>query len=349
MDLLKQLCDICSSSGEESYIRDFIIKQVSGHCDYYVDKIGNLICFKKGKNSLSKKIVYSAHMDEVGFMVERIEDDGTLVMGSIGVSPSVVGGKSIRIRSTVNPEKIKWINGVFGLGPIHMLDKEKRNEVPLFKDLRLDIGVSSKKEAEKLVVPGDYGYFFNNFSPFGNYIKSKALDDRIGCYVLIQMILSEIEFDSWFVFCVMEEIGCKGSSATAYELKPDMAFIIEGTTAADIDGTDDVSKVCYVGNGPVISFADRGTIYDPFCVSKLTSLADKSNIPWQYKSFVSGGNDARSYQRVAGGCKVLSISAAVRYLHSQISVASFEDVKSIISLCRSIDKNMSVFISEDKI
>lgn len=346
MELLKQLCDINSSSGEESYIRDFIIKQISGHCDFYTDKIGNLICFKKGRKSVPEKIVYSAHMDEVGFMVERIEDDGTLVMGSIGVSPSVVGGKSIRIRSTVNPDKPKWINGVFGLGPIHMLDKNKRSEVPLFKDLRLDIGVSSKKEAEKLVVPGDYGYFVNNFSPFGNFIKSKALDDRIGCYVLIQMLLSDLEYDSWFVFCVMEEIGCKGSSAAAYELKPDIAFVIEGTTAADIDGTEDDSKVCFVGKGPVISFADRGTMYDPIYVKKLTSIADNSSIPWQYKSFVSGGNDARSYQRVAGGCKVLSISAAVRYLHSQISVASFDDVRNILALCHSVDSNLNVFISE---
>ena len=122
MELLKQLCDINSSSGEESYIRDFIIKQISGHCDFYTDKIGNLICFKKGRKSVPEKIVYSAHMDEVGFMVERIEDDGTLVMGSIGVSPSVVGGKSIRIRSTVNPDKPKWINGVFGLGPIPKME-----------------------------------------------------------------------------------------------------------------------------------------------------------------------------------------------------------------------------------
>lgn len=348
MELLKKLCDIDSSSGEECYIREFIIKQISGHCDYYIDKIGNLICFKKGKKTLSEKIVYSAHMDEVGFMVEKIEDDGTLCMGSIGVSPSVVGGKSIRIRSTINPEKPKWINGVFGLGPIHTLAKEKLSEVPSFRDLRLDIGVSSKKEAEKLVVPGDYGYFLNNFGNFGNFIKSKALDDRIGCYILIQMILSELEYDSWFVFCVMEEIGCKGSSAAAFELKPDIAFVIEGTTAADIDGTDENSKVCFLGKGPVISFADRGTMYDIDYVHKLTNVADKSEIPWQFKSFVAGGNDARSYQRVAGGCKVLSISAAVRYLHSQISVASFDDVKNIFSLCCAVDKNIIDFVSEVK-
>ncbi len=348
MELLKKICDINGASGEEEYVRDYIKSLIEKRCDTYIDKVGNLIAFKKGRKTPSQTVLYAAHMDEVGFMVKKIEDDGTIVLDSIGVSPCVAGAKYIKIRSTKNPQKPVWVNGVIALDPIHHLKLEERSIVPAFTELRVDLGTTNKEETEALVELGDYAYFENNFGKLGNLIKSKALDDRVGCYVMIKMILSDdLEYDSWFAFTRREEIGISGADAVAYSLKPYLTFVLEGTTAGDIPGTDETNKVCKVGNGPAISFMDRMTMYDPYLVEKLVGIARENNLNWQYKSFVSGGNDADGFQRTGAGGRVLAISLPLRYIHSQLCVGSFDDINGMLALCHAADKNLETFFEEE--
>ena len=344
MELLRKLCTINGCSGDETDIRNFILKEISSYCNQcYEDKLGNLIAFKKGKKVPDKKIMYSAHMDETGYMVKSIDDDGCIRIDSIGVSPNVTTGKTVIIKSTKKPTKPQNVYGIIGLLPIHLTKAEDRNKVPDFEKIRIDIGSNSKEETANIVELGDYVYFVSEFDTFGKYIKAKAFDNRIGCYTLIELIKKDLEYDSWFSFCVQEEIGCRGAKVVAAAIQPDIVFVLEGTTAADISGVDDDSKVCFIGKGPAISFADKTTFYNPDMVIKLTELANNNNISWQYKSFVAGGNDASSMQRSAAGAKVLAISAPVRYLHSRISVASFKDIEQMLALCQTIDKNVDIF------
>ncbi|MDF2685714.1 MAG: Deblocking aminopeptidase [Clostridia bacterium] len=338
MKLLKELCHLNGLSGDEEDVRNYILKQIAGKCEAHTDKLGNIIAFKKGIKAPDKKILFEAHTDEVGYMITSIDDDGLIHFGSVGVPENVIPGKTVIIKSTKNPEEPYYIKGVIGIVPVHRTKAENMNKIPELKSLYIDIGAKKKDEVEKIIELGDSVYFDGEFSTFGNFIKGKALDDRIGCHALIRLIKEPLEYDTWFSFCVQEEIGCRGSETAAYTIKPDYTFILEGTTAADIGGTEDSDKVCFLGKGPVISFADGGTIYDPEMIKRVTDIADKNNLKWQFKKYMAGGNDASMFQRTAGGSKVIAISAPVRYIHSRISVACFKDIEGMFELCKAITK-----------
>jgi endoglucanase len=247
-------------------------------------------------------------------------------------------GKTVLIKSTKNPEEPCYIKGVTGILPIHRTKSENLNKIPEIKAMYIDIGAKKKAEAERIIELGDSVYLDGEFSAFGNFVKGKALDDRAGCHALIRLIKEPMEYDTWFAFCVQEEIGSRGAQTAAYEIKPDYTVVLEGTTAADIGGTDDSDKVCFLGRGPAISFADGGTVYDPVLIKRITEIADKNKIKWQYKKYMAGGNDSSAFQRAAGGSKVIAISAPVRYIHSRISVADFNDIAGMFELCKAITK-----------
>lgn len=334
MKTLKELCQLNGLSGDEEDVRNYIMKQISNICETYTDKLGNIIAFKKGKNTPTKRILFVAHMDEVGFMITSIDDDGLLHFGSVGVTENVIPGKIVNIKSTKNPDEPQYIKGVTGIMPIHRTKAENLNKVPEIDKMYIDIGAKKKDEVEKIIELGDSVYFDSEFYTFGNFIKAKALDDRIGCYTLIKLINEALEYDTWFAFCVQEETGCRGAQTVAFALQPDYTFILEGTTAADISGTEDSDKVCFLGKGPAISFADGGTVYNPEMIKIITEIADKNNIKWQYKKYMSGGNEASMFQRTASGSKVIAISTPVRYIHSRASVAAFEDIEGMFKLCK---------------
>lgn len=203
----------------------------------------------------------------------------------------------------------------------------------------IDIGAKNKENAEKYINTADSVYFKSEPGNFGELIKAKALDDRVGCYILIKMIMSDLENSAWFSFSVQEEVGCRGTQAAAYAVQPDYAVIIEGTTAADIGNVEDTKQVCTVGNGISVSFADNRTVYDPEFIKHITKAADKENVRWQFKTYVSGGNDAGNVERTGAGTKVCTLSVPVRYLHSRISAASQADINAAFDFCKAIDKH----------
>ena len=175
---------------------------------------------------------------------------------------------------------------------------------------------------------GDIVGFDTAYLEFGdNLVRAKALDDRAGCYILIEMIKKDLPFDVTFAFTVMEEIGCIGATTAAYAVHPQYALVIEGTTAGDIHGDPNVSDVCKVGDGPVVSFMDSGTIYDRELYRLALDTAKEAQIPLQMKKSVSGGNESGTIQRTWGGCKVLALSVPCRYIHSPVSVASLKDIE----------------------
>ena len=176
--------------------------------------------------------------------------------------------------------------------------------------------------------------FDPSITEFGDgYIKAKAIDDRIGCAVALEL-LKNSPVDAWFVFTVQEEVGLRGSQVAANRLQPDIALILEGTTAADLPSQSGAAKVCLAGKGPVVPFMDGATIYSPELYKAITAVADKEGIPWQTKTYISGGTDASAIQRSGAGTKVAGIAAAVRYIHSPSCVACTYDFENIYKLVR---------------
>lgn len=318
--MLKDLCLLNGTSGREEAVRNYIIEKIKDKCEYSVDALGSVIAFKKGKKAPDKKVLVAAHTDEVGFIITDITDDGYLRFAPVGgIDAAVVLGRRVDING---------IKGVVGAKAVHLLsDDEKKNE-PAFDKLAIDIGAADKAEAEKAVSLGDCAYFASDYCEFGDgFIKSKALDDRIGCMLMIELINSDLEYDTYFCFNVQEEVGLRGSGCSAYAVKPDVAVILESTTAADIDGVTGGDKCCVLGKGPVVSFMDGRTIYDKQIFDLAFEVAKENNIKIQTKTKIAGGNDAGAIQKSGVGCRVAAVSLPCRYIHSGSSVVKIGDIE----------------------
>lgn len=327
---LKELCSLNAPSGHEKevfeYIRAIALKYSS---KVYRDALGNLIVFKKGKSSFDKTIMIAAHMDEVGLIIKKICSDGTLKFGFVGgVDPRVAIGRRVIIGD-------KCVNGVIGIKAVHLTTREERQKIPDTDSLYIDIGATDAASAERMINIGDYAVFESEFRMLSDrIIKARAIDDRAGCAIMLKLLEQEPAYDTWFAFTVQEEVGLRGAAAAAYHIKPDIALILETTTAADIPSAYDHKAVCRVGNGAVISYMDCTAIYDRQLFLDMTSAADRLAIKWQTKSMVSGGNDAGAIHKTASGAACINISVPVRYIHSQSSIASIDDCQSALRLSR---------------
>lgn len=329
-ELLKELCLIDGISGDEGAVRDYIISRVKDYCQYSVDDLGNLICFRKGRKSPKKKLMICAHMDEVGFMVTYIRSDGTLRFDCVGgIDPSVIIGRRVRVGKD-------RISGVIGSTAVHNLSREQREKAPSVDSLYIDIGAASKEEAEKHVFLGDCVYYDSEFTDLGEHcVKSKAIDDRAGCAIMIKLMQEKPDYDTYFVFNVQEEIGLRGSAVSSFSVAPDFAIVLEATTAADIDGVTGEKRVCELGRGPVVSFMDRRTIYDKELYRLAFDLAT-----CQTKTMIAGGNDAGAIHISGKGVRTISVSVPCRYLHSPSSVIDMSDLISSFKLVKNLSKRI---------
>ena len=328
-ELLKDLCLLNGTSGDEKNVRDFIISHLPEDCDYAVDSLGNLIVNKKGETEPKNKVALFAHMDEVGFIVTYITEDGFVNVASVGgIDNSALFGKKLTINGCV---------GVAGAKAIHQCSSDEAKKIPEITDVSVDFGFESREEVEKYISLGDFGYFKSDFVEFGNdMIKSKALDDRLGCAVMLELLQEKSKINYTCVFTVQEEIGTRGATVSAYTVNPDYAIVIETTTASDIPDTPENKKVCKVGEGAVVSFMDRGTIYNKDLYKKAREIADKNGIANQTKTVVAGGNDASAIHKSAGGIKTIAVSLPCRYIHSSASVGSKADMESVKSLVNTL-------------
>ena len=333
--LMKELCLINGTSGDEVLVRNAIIEKVKDFCEYRVDNLGNLICFCKGKKSSEKKLMIAAHMDEVGFIITYINEDGTLCFNEVGgIDTSVVIGRQVKVGSN-------GLSGVIGSTAIHNLSKEQRETPPKYSDMYVDIGASSKEEAEKIVSLGDSIYFDSAFIELGNdCVKSKAIDDRAGCAVMIKLIREGVEYDTYFVFNVQEEVGLRGSMVSAFSVAPDLAIVLEATTASDIDGVGGAKRVCCLGKGPVVGFMDRSTVYDKELYRMAFEIAEELEIPCQTKTMIAGGNDSGAIHISRGGVRTIAVSVPCRYIHSPSCVINTEDFENTLILTRELAKRI---------
>ncbi len=321
--LIEKLCNAHGVSGDEGEIRSIIKEYIAPFVtELRTDMLGNLIAYKKGRNS-NKKIMISAHMDEVGFIISGITDKGYLRFKTVGgIDVRVILGKKVVFKDGTR--------GIIGIKAIHLLSEGERDSVPKEKDLYIDIGASSKEEAEKYVSIGDYATFDTVYGNLGgSRIKAKAIDDRAGCAVLAELLKEETEFDLYACFTTQEEVGLRGSTVCAEAIAPDVALVLESTTCADVYKVEPECEVTTCGGGVALSFMDGRTIANESHLKKLAELAEKNGIRYQLKRTTAGGNDAGSIHLAAGGVITASASVPCRYLHSPVGVADMNDIEAM--------------------
>lgn len=326
---IKKLCNISAVSGEENYVQNEIISQISNYCEYSIDNLGNIIAFKKGKKSPKNKVMICAHMDEVGMIVTFITDDGKIYFDLVGgIDKRVVLGRSVSIG------KNKVI-GVIGTKAVHMQTQEERRKAVPISDLYIDIGANSKDEVYSFINIGDRICFNSDYIEYGeNFIRAKSIDDRFGCALMIELIKIDLEYDCYFAFVVQEEVGLRGSKVAAYSIDPDIAIVFEATTACDLSGVSNNKRVCVLGDGPVVSYMDNATIYDKELYNLTFKLANENDIPCQTKTMIAGGNDSGAIHVSRSGVRTLAISIPCRYLHTSSCVANKNDLDNTFLLSK---------------
>lgn len=337
LDLLVTLCELSGTPSQEDCVRDFIQSELKPYASSIkVDALGNLIVEKKGAISGHKKLLVCAHMDEVGIIITHINDNGYLKFQFVGgVDRRVAIGKTVAIGDN-------RIVGLIGLKAYHMVSKAEEKKVPKTEELYIDIGATSKEDALAKIAIGDYGVFTAKAERLSDGIfKAKAIDDRLGCAIMMTLIKESLPMDVTFVFTAMEEVGTRGIFGPAFSVTPDIALVLETTTAADLPDVKGAKQVCHVGKGPVIGLIDGATIYDRTLFELLRTTAQERDIPWQVKSYLAGGNDARTLQRSKEGVQVAGISAPIRYLHAPSSVGSISDFEHCLTLARGFIEKIS--------
>lgn len=325
MELLKKLTQIYSPSGNEERVRNFIAEQTEKYADeIYTDMLGNLVVRKKGTGP---KMMLCAHMDEIGVIVTYIEDNGFLRFAPVGGV-----GAFCSLYQTVEFE-----NGTRGvIGYEEKIDL--KTELSPGK-MYIDIGASSAEEAAKKVSIGDSAVFCGEFFENGNKVCSKAMDDRVGVYVLLN-VLKEVENsenDLYFVFSVQEELGLRGAKAAANAIEPDVALAIDVTDTGD---TPNCNKMAVkLGCGPCIKYMDNSIITHKKVNDALKLSASKLEIAVQNEVLTFGGTDAGAIHTAGSGAMTGAVSIPTRYIHTPHECVDMGDVKSAIKLICDFAKN----------
>ncbi len=330
LERLKILSELYGVSGDERRVRKYIREQVEPLCDeVYTDRMGNLYAHKKG---VGKKVMVCAHMDEVGMIVTGVLDSGLLAFTAAGLDSRAIISKRVVVGKDDVP-------GVIGSKAIHLQSMQERKTVLQMKDLNVDIGAKNKEDALKYVKPGDYISFTTKFSEMGDGLfKGKALDDRVGCAILIELLKENYDCDFTAVFTVMEEIGLRGAQTAVVNVEPDVALALEGTLCNELPDNSRRKSVTRLNEGAVISFMDGGTIVPESMLNALKDTAAKNDIPWQFRQGTSGANDMGPVHQGLAGCKAGVLSVPCRYIHSPVSIASKSDLDSVYRLAKAFLK-----------
>ncbi|RLE63593.1 MAG: hypothetical protein DRJ38_07175 [Thermoprotei archaeon] len=324
--LLKKLCLTPGPPGFEDKIAELIINELDKlDFDYKIDPIGNVYVELGEGRPLT---LLSAHMDEIGFMVTYVTDEGFLKVTNLGgINPGTAIGNLVTVLA-----KRGEVYGIIGATPPHLL-RDGKKELTI-DELFIDIGVSSREEAITLGIDrGTTAVFHSYFISEGNCVIGKALDDRVGCYVLLKALEKARGPEYGKVvaaFTVQEEVGGRGASTLAHRFKPDIGISIEGTIANDTPGTPSEKIVTKAGEGAAIRLMDATIIAQRKLVDYITELAEKKNVKVQFQISPKSGTDAKWYIQL--GARTVGVSVPVRYIHSSYGIAYKKDVETVIDL-----------------
>lgn len=322
-ELIKKLTQVSSPSGREEEIRNTILEELKGFIDgYEIDKLGNLIVWKKGRSG--EKLLLDAHMDEIGVIATYIDEKGFIRIEAVGgVSPYNLLGATIQF------PKVKGVVGVEGET---QEDLAKNIKELNFDKIFVDIGAKDRESTEKLVSPGTFGVYHAPFIDLGERIVSKAMDDRIGCAIIIEVLKrSKPYHDLYATFTIQEEMGLVGASTVAFNIKPDMAIAVDVTTHSDTPKGNKRMSL-NLGLGPAIKIKDSASISDRRVVEKLRKLAEENNIPYQIEVLLRGGTNAAVIQTTGEGIVSGTLSIPTRYVHSPHEMIDLNDVENAVKL-----------------
>lgn len=344
-ELFKRLCLALGPSGFEEDVNEIIKAELDSiGARYETDRLGNVFAHI-GNDPEKKTLAFFAHMDEVGFLITGVSCEGLLYFSNIGgIMPTALMGRRVKVRTLDGGD----VNGVISTKPVHMLSSDERKQLPKTDDMFIDVGAPEKAQLEGIIEAGCFASFIPSFEYFGENGKklaAKAVDDRIGCAVMLCLAreyhakADELPVNLVLAFTVREEIGNSGANVACERIKPDYAVILESTAASDIAGVPESSRVAITGEGGAVSFMDKSTVYDRGFREFVFELAAEKDIPVQLKKFVSGGNDAGAVHRAAGGIRTLALSTPSRYIHSAACVIGSRDYDSVFKLSCAIAEN----------
>jgi len=333
--LLQTLSMAHGVSGHEQDVRALLLEEIRDRVDECrVDALGNLVARKKGTGASRLRVLLAAHMDEVGLMVTHVEDGGLVRFDKVGgIDDRVLPARAVLIGD-------KRVPGVIAVKPVHLSEKSDREKVMEGKSLAIDLGVSSKAEAERLVQRGDCAVFAADFRTLATEgsawrtVQGKAFDDRAGCAILAELLRERFPFDLSAAFTVQEEVGLRGARVAAHAENPDVAFVLECTGANEVPTTRDVSPNTRIGQGPAISMRDNSFIADPRLVEHVGATARALGIRHQWRQPMNGGTDAGAIQRSRAGVAAITISVPARYIHSAAAILDLNDFDAAIALTR---------------
>ena len=344
--LLSKLCSVVGPSGFEEDVRGIVIDELKPYADkLWIDSLGNVIAVKKGSRG-SSKLMIATHMDEIGLMINHIDDKGFLRFTPIGAWTERI---LLAQRVLIKTKDGKIIRGVIGSKPPHIMKPEEAQKVVPMKELFIDIGVKSREEAEKLgVTIGSVAVMDRDVVRLGgDTVSGRAFDDRIGVTVLVEAFkaLEDHEVDVYAVATVQEEVGLKGARVAAFAIEPHVALAIDVTVANDIPGVPEHEWVTRVGKGPAIKIMDgrsgSGLIAHPAVRELLIKAAEEEKIPYQLEVLPGGTTDASIIQLNKEGVPAGTISVPTRYVHSPIELLSLEDALNTVKLVLAFTKRIT--------
>ncbi|MFN8260857.1 MAG: M42 family metallopeptidase [Chitinophagales bacterium] len=335
--LLAQICEVAGAPGHEQRVRELVLKNIKGVADKIeLDNLGNIYAIKKGKDS-SKRVMIAAHMDEIGFMVKHIDDNGFLRFHTLGgFDPKTLTAQRVIVHGK------KDLIGVMGSKPIHIMTAEERNKTVQLSDFFIDLGLP-KKEVEKYISIGDVITRDRQLIEMGECVNCKSIDNRVAVYILIETLklLKDCPYDVYGVFSVQEEVGIRGANVAAHNINPSFGFGLDTTIAYDLPDSKPEEQITKLGGGVAIKLMDASTICDYRMVKYQKEIADKFKIKWQPELLPMGGTDTAGIQRMGKtGAIAGAISIPTRHLHQVIEMAHKSDIEGAVLLLKHCVENL---------
>ena len=356
-ELLKRLTEACGVSGREERIREIVLSETEGVWDETrVDAMGNLICRKRATRPAKSKradggplrVMLACHMDEIGFYVRYIDDDGHLRVQNAGGFDT----RNLFARRVMVQGKRDLLGVMNPAGrPIHLATEEEKKKIPEVKDFSVDLFMS-KKEVEKLVEVGDPVVPVPTTEMLGDAICGKSMDNRVALWVGINAVRQAYgdspggsprgktakrasagsPYDIYFVACVQEEVGLRGATTAAYSVDPDIGIAIDTTLCCDTPGITKDDAVTFFGKGVGIKVMDGASISHRGLFEEFVAAARKHRIPHQLEVLPRGGTDAGALQRTRGGTKAITLSVPTRYIHTVTEAVHKSDARAAVDL-----------------
>lgn len=322
--------------GREERVRAIVRAELEGLVDEIsVDALGNLTAVKRSGKDGAPKVMVAAHMDEIGFIVRHVDDKGFIRVQQLGgFDPRNLFARQVHVHASISGETLIGVMNPAGK-PIHISTPEERTKVPTLDQFYVDLGLPGDQVKAKVRV-GDMITLRQEFEDLGAVVTGKALDDRTGCWILIQTVKRlqgvEMNADLYAVFTTQEEVGLRGAQTGAYAVSPDIGIALDTTLAVDTPEIGEHLRVTQLGAGTALKVMDSSMISTRWLLDHFISLAERLGVDYQLEVLPLGGTDAAALQKARMGAPSFTISTPSRYVHTVTEMVSKSDLEGAVKL-----------------